>query len=56
MQKHLLWYPWVCIAMAVGTVVCIALLIHMLISRQPEPEAMSSGVYFVREAVRHAAL
>ena len=55
MQKHLLRYPWICLAMIAGILACIAVILHMLLSGRAKPQALPSGVTLVKEAARYAA-
>lgn len=54
MQKHLFLYIWICAALAVGILICLGLIVHMLLTRQPQ--AIYANAQFVREAIAHAAV
>jgi len=56
MQKHLFWYPWVCIAMLSGILICAALILRLLLKSTPEPAVFSEGIQLVKEAMHFAAL
>ena len=54
MMKHLFWYPWVMAALALGILICLALMIRMLLP-QPDAAALYTGAQFVWGGMMHAA-
>ena len=55
MQKNLLRYPWIYLAIFAGILACIGVILHMLFAYRPESDAISSGATLVKEAMRCAA-
>lgn len=56
MLKHLHRYPWILLAIALGAILCVAVMLHMLLPRIDAPREIFPGAQLVREAVHHAAI
>ena len=55
MQKHLFWYPWLCVAMIIGILACIAAILYMIFFCRTAPQTLPSGASLVKEAMHYAA-
>lgn len=55
MQKHLFRYAWICAALALGILICLGLIAHMLLTRRPPAEIYGSA-QLVRGAILYAAI